>query len=164
MSFDPLAAAALFISCVSLVLSIEGRLHNRHKLKCVAHMSTTFGPGQETYKVGVEVTNFGRRPISIVEVQYNDNEEDLNGKEFAIWSSIYGGIVDKGVPIELAENQTKSFSTGELTRDDLLKKTKRIDVVVRDSRGKVHVNTIDNDAYSGAEIEAEAARLEDEET
>lgn len=164
MPFDPLASAALLISLVSLGLSIEGRWRDRHKLKCAAHMSTTYGPGQETYKIAVEMTNFGRRPVSIVEVQYKDNEEDIDRKEYAIWSPIYGGVIDKGTPVELAENQSRIFSTGELTRDDLLKKTGRIDVVVRDSRGTVYVNTIDNEAYSGAEIEAAAVTLEDKET
>ena len=102
--------------------------------------------------------------ISYVEVQYKDNKEDLDCEEYASGAAIYGGIVDKGAPVELTENQTKTFSTGELTRDDLLKKTKRIDVVVQDSRGTVYINTIDNEAYSGAEIEAAAAALEDEET
>jgi hypothetical protein len=127
-------------------------------------MSTTYGPGQETYEIKVDVTNLGRRPVSIVHVQYKDNEEDLSEGQYAICSTIFGGIVDKGGPIELAENQTRSFSTCDLSRDHLLRKTKRIDVAVCDSRGEMYVNTIDNDAYMGAEIEAEAAKLEDEET
>ena len=116
MPFDPLAAAALLISLVSLGFSIEGRWHDRHKLRCVARMSTTYGPGQETYEIRVDVTNLGRRPVSVVDVQYKDNEEDLNDGQYAIRSPIYGGILDKGVPIELAENQTRSFSTSDLTR------------------------------------------------
>jgi hypothetical protein len=127
-------------------------------------MLTTIGSGEETYEIEVEVTNLGRRPVSVVTVEYKDNEKDLIGERYAIWSSIFGGIVDKKAPVELAEHQTKSFSTGELIRDDLLKRTRRIDVVVRDSRGKLYVNTIDNDAYIGAEIEAAAEELEDEET
>jgi hypothetical protein len=109
------------------------------------------------------VTNLGRRPVSIVEVHYEDNESDLNDGECAISSPIYGGIVDKGIAIELAENQTRSFLSGELTRDELLRKTRRICVVVCDSRGEMYVNTIDNDAHMGAKIEAEAERLNDEE-
>ena len=69
-------------------------------------------------------------------------------------------MVHKKPPVELAENQTKKFASGTLTREALLKKTKRIDVVVRDSRGRVYINTIGNDAYTGAEVEAAADALE----
>mgnify|MGYP001497376955 CR=1 FL=1 len=164
MPFDPLALAALLISLVSLGLSVERRWRDRHKLRCAAHMSTIYGSGQETYEIEIDVTNLGRRPVSVVEVAYKDNEEDLDDGEYAIWSPIHGGKVKRESPVELAENQTKSFSTGELARDDLLRNTRHIDVVVVDSTGARYVNTIDNDAYSGAEIEAEAAKLEVEET
>lgn len=163
MSPDPFALAALLISIVSLGFSIEARVRDRHSLRCIAHLSTTYGPAQETYEIEVEVTNFGRRPVSVIEVQYKDNDIDLDGEQPAIWSPIYGGIIDNGIPIELTENQTKSFATGELTRAELLRRTKRIDVVVRDSRGKVYVQTIDNDAHNGAEIEPEAAKLAQQE-
>lgn len=164
MPFDPLAFAALLISLVSLGFSIENRWRDRYKLICAAHMSTTFGADQETYEIEVEVTNLGRRPVSVVEVVYKDNEEYLNDGKNAIWSPIHDGKLKKESPVELAENQTKSFATRELSRDELLRKTRRIDVVVRDSTGARYVNTIDNDAYSGAEIEAEVAKLEPEET
>ncbi|MEP2320973.1 MAG: hypothetical protein ABJI18_09565 [Lentilitoribacter sp.] len=160
MSFDPFAIAALLISLVSLGFSIEGRLRDRYKLKCFANMATTYGRGQETYEVEIEVTNVGRRSVSIVEIQFKDNEEDLGANLYAIWSPIYGGVVHKKPPVELAENQTKKFASGTLTREALLKKTKRIDVVVRDSRGRVYINTIGNDAYPGAEVEAAADALE----
>jgi hypothetical protein len=162
MTIDPLAAIALAISVVSLGFSIEARWLDRHKLSCVSQMSTTFGAGQETYSIEVVVTNLGRRPVAVVEVSFEDHHKDLNQGEFAIRSYIYGGIVDKRDPIDLAENQTRFFSARDLARDDLLKKTKRIDVSVRDSRGKIHISTIENHAYWGAEIEARAANLEGE--
>ena len=162
MTIDPLAAIALIISLASLGFSIEARLLDRHKLNCVSQMSTTYGADQETYSIEVVVTNLGRRPVAVVEVSFEDHKKDVSPGGFVIRSYIHGGFVDKMDPIDLAENQTRFFSTRELTREDLLKKTKRIDVLVHDSRGKIHINTIENLAYMGAEIEATAARLEGE--
>ena len=161
MSTDPFAVTALIISLVSLAFSIEARWLDRHRLNCVSHMITIYGQGQETYRIEVVVTNLGRRSVAVVEVDFEDHSKDLRKGELTIREPIYGGIIDKKDPIDLAENQTRFFSTPELTRDDLLKRTKHIDVLVHDSRGKIYTNTIINDAYMGAEIEQEAARLDD---
>lgn len=149
-----IALAALIISIISLVFSVEARLRDRYKLKCHAYMSTTFGPVQETYDISVEVTNIGRRPISVTEIVYKDNEKDLENDRYPILTPIYGGIVDGGDPMELAENQTKRFCSGDLSREHLLKKTKNIDVIVRDSHGKSYVQTIENEAYLMSCIES----------
>lgn len=142
-----IALAALIISLISFAFSVEARLRDRYRLKCSAYMATTYGPGQETYGISVVVTNVGRRPVSIVEVFYEDNDKERGVDGYAIRSPIHGGIIDGGGPIELAENQTRRFRSGDLTRDNLLEKTRVIDVVVRDSQGKSYVQTIKNDAY-----------------
>lgn len=158
MSVDPLAVVALLISLGSLGLAVEGRWRDRYKLDCAASMSTTYGGDQETYTIEVDVTNRGRRPISVVAIDFADHQESISAR-YPIRSHIYGGIGDKECPISLTENQTKRFSTSDLTRAELLRNTKNIDVLVRDSRGNVYTSTIDNDAYTGATIEAEAKVL-----
>lgn len=76
MTANLLAAAAVVISLISLAFNVEARWLDRHRLRCASHMSTTYGKGQETYAIEVIVTNIGRRPVAVVEVSFQDHNED----------------------------------------------------------------------------------------
>ena len=97
--------------------------------------------GSEPFFIDVDVTNIGRRPISIVEVFY---EQDAKEREYPIRTPIHGGFVDISSPVELAENQTRRFRSKDISLKELLESTKVFTVGVIDSKGKLYKTSIEN--------------------
>jgi hypothetical protein len=139
---DYLSIFAFVVSLASLYLSVETRLRDRYKLRCNAFLIYNVGE-EETYQLSVTVTNEGRRPVSIVQIYYEEDES----AEYPICSPIHGGAPDDIHPIELAENQTKQFTSPVISKKKMLETTKQLYVCVVDSRGKTYRISIDNEAF-----------------
>ena len=136
---------AVLISLISLGVSLDLWLRDRYKLKYSVALVTTVSTNP-TYRICVVVTNEGRRPISIVTVFY---EDEADAVEYPIRSPIYGGFpYGSQKSIDLAENQTKEFTSKELSRTELLKRTKNLTVGVIDSKNKVYNMKLENEAFS----------------
>lgn len=136
---------ALLISVVSIGLNIDSRTRDKYKLRFFPSMITEFGDNlASSYQIGVDVTNEGRRPISIVEIYYEDDE---NERSPAIRTPIYGETPPKRNSFELAENQTRSFSSKKISHNKMRSGTKKLIIGVVDSRGKTHTMIIENEAY-----------------
>lgn len=138
---DLLSTIALVISFVSLGISMINFLKDKYKLKVRASIAY----GSEPFNIDVQVTNIGRRPISIVEVFY---AEDASERDYPIRTPIYGGFIDKVPSISLAENEAKQFWSKDISLESLLKTTKKLEVGVIDSKGKLYKTCIDNAGYS----------------
>jgi hypothetical protein len=142
-----LAIASLLISLTSLAISLRGIFRDRYKLRCDGFLLWST---ENLYQLGVTVTNDGRRPISITDVTFMEDEDRTVVGEGVTYGPIqipiHGGMPDDVRPVELAESQTHLFLSKEMPPSEIKKLPTTIDICVRDSRGKIHHVAVHNDA------------------
>jgi len=142
---DIMAVAALLISLASLLISMRNFMRDRYRLRFDGFMLVTSGSSaNETYQLGVTITNEGRRPISITEIYF---QTDPARDKIQIQKPIHGGRPDAVQPVALAENETHRFISKAMKRNDALELPEVIDVCVEDSAGRLYHIPVQNDAY-----------------
>jgi len=142
---DIMAVAALLISLASLLISMRNFMRDRYRLRFDGFMLVTSGrSANETYQLGVTITNEGRRPVSITEIYF---ETDPARDNFPIRTPIHGGKPDAVQPVALAEYETHRFVSKAMKREKALELSEVIDVSVEDSAGRLYHIPVQNDAY-----------------
>jgi hypothetical protein len=149
-----ISGAALLISLWSFGLSAHNYMRDRYKLRLNGFMLGTAGPRDETFQLGVTITNEGRRPISVTEIYFET--EGIKG-EFRIRKPIHGGMPDSLHPVILAEHQTERFVSDDITLKEALALPRTVEMFVEDSAGRRYRVPVRNDAFDFAEEANERA-------
>jgi hypothetical protein len=150
---DIMAVAALLISLASLLISMRNFMRDRYRLRFDGFMLVTSGSksANETYQLGVTITNEGRRPVSITEIYF---ETDPTRDHYPIRTPIHGGKPDAVQPVALAENETHRFISKAMKRKEALELSEVIDICVEDSAGRFYHIPVQNDSYEIEKLDA----------
>jgi hypothetical protein len=142
-----ISIVALLISLGHFLISMRKSLHDRYKLRCDGYMLWGGGSGGETFEIEINVTNEGRQPVSITEINF-ETDRKIARKQGANSQTkpILGGFPDNHRPVELTEKQAHRFKSRKLRYAEAVELPRTIDVRVKDSRGKTHHVAVDNDA------------------
>lgn len=144
---DWLAIAALVASLCSLGISARTFMRDRYRLRFDGFILVTTGNPEDSFQLGVTVTNEGRRPASITEIYF---ETDLAKDAYPIRTPIHGGLPDTLQAIVLAENETHRFMSKPMNLSKMLQLARVINVCVKDSAGRLYRIPVYNDAYDWA--------------